>query len=692
MKKTYIILGCVGLLVAGAFAQDRLFFHLTDRMTIGAGVDQVDNIHFTTDETSAVLTLNDTTATYPVANIEKLTFGEESTTITVAYDENGVAIVNPLAFEGVNIAVDGSDVIVTNICEKPVEFVLSGTTADGQFKVYSASDFGIKLNGVNITNGDGPAINLQSPVAAAITLVDGTENILSDAAQYTAVGEESMKATLHAEGNLAFEGNGKLTVVGLKKHGICSSGDIVFNGGEYLMSNVASDGIHSGTSLVVNGGKFNISTEGDAFDGDAGTLTINGGEITVGVTGISAKGIKADGDITFAGGTTNINCSGDIEIVDGDPSYCTAVKSKAAVNISGGSLTIVNSSAGGKGISADGDINITGGTINATTSGNGAKYTDATGATDSYSAACIKSDGNITILGGDITCESKGTAGKGISADLEMVIGDETNSPNITVKTSGAKFLVSGSGMNADYANPKLVKCEGNMTINNGHLVLTGTTDGGEGLESKSTFTMNGGTVEIGTVDDCINAANHVQINGGRIYGNASNNDCIDSNGTITIAGGLVLAAGANTPEESFDCDQNTFTITGGIVVAIGGATSSPTTSVCTQCSVIWGTSSLSGKAFHVEDAAGNTIINYIMPTKSLNQTTVLFTTPDIQKSTTYTISTGGTITGTDHFHGFYFDGTYTGGTTATTFTPSSMVTNIGNSSGGPGGGRPGRP
>ena len=670
MRKSLLVIGVAASVAAVVVAQERLFVHLGDRMTLGADIEKIDNIHFADSETTAVLELADTTAQYSISNIQELTFGE-SNVVTVTYDADGVAIVNPFAFEGVHIDVTGSDVIVTNISAQPVEFRLSGTSTDGMFKVYSATDFGITLAGLTLTNGDGPAINLQSSVKATITLADGTVNTLSDGATYTAVGSEKMKGTIHAAKDLVFEGNGSLNITGLSKHGICSnSGAVTFNGGTYTLKNIASDGVHSATDLVVNGGN-----------------------ITIAATAISSKAVKADADISIAGGTLVLNCSGDVEIVANDPSYCTAIKSKAAINISGGDITITNSGKGGKGISADADINITGGTINVTTSGNGATYTNISNVTDSYSAACIKSDANINIIDGNITCLSKGTAGKAIAADLTLNIGDADHAPTITATTQGARFLVSGSGMNADYANPKVIKSEGNMTINNGHIIATGKTEGGEGLESKARLTINGGIIEVESVDDGINAASAIVVNGGQTYLNASNNDGMDSNGTITINGGLVLSCGSNTPEEGFDCDQNTFAINGGVVIGVGGATSTPTASASKQCSVVYRTSSISGKAFHVEDSAGNTIINYIMPTKSLNSCTILFTAPGITTSTTYKIMTGGTITGSNLFHGYYYDGTYTGGTQATTFTPSSKVTQIGSSSGGgPGGGRPGRP
>ena len=184
------------------------------------------------------------------------------------------------------------------------------------------------------------------------------------------------------------------------------------------------------------------------------------------------------------------------------------------------------------------------------------------------------------------------------------VFGNTTQGPSITANTSGAKISKSsvtwtnpqsiedepvivpqegpggpgGPGDNQKYANPKVIKAVGNLTVNNGTLTLTSTQDGGEALESKAVLTINGGTVKCSTVDDCINAKTSLVINGGQVYCNASNNDAIDSNGTMTITGGIVIALGALAPEEGLDCDNNAFTITGGTVVGIGSGNSTVTT------------------------------------------------------------------------------------------------------------------
>ena len=51
----------------------------------------------------------------------------------------------------------GADVIVTATAGLAgITYVLSGTTADGMFKIYSDNDFVLRLDGVQITNLNGP--------------------------------------------------------------------------------------------------------------------------------------------------------------------------------------------------------------------------------------------------------------------------------------------------------------------------------------------------------------------------------------------------------------------------------------------------------------------------------------------------------------------------------------------------------
>jgi hypothetical protein len=104
-----------------------------------------------------------------------------------------------------------------------------------------------------------------------------------------------------------------------------------------------------------------------------------------------------------------------------------------------------------------------------------------------------------------------------------------------------------------------------------------------EGIEAKSIFTVNGGTIDIQSSDDAVNAGisytnpygNAVVINGGLLNAASSGNDGIDANAIsspgITINGGVVVANGIGAPEEGFDADRYTVALNGGIAIGTGG-------------------------------------------------------------------------------------------------------------------------
>lgn len=646
-----ILLFIVGFLVAFAIqAQEVVNIYHSNQTITQLPFTTMDSISFSPDETEIRFHMNDGITSFSTSEIDSLTFEEILFPIVSIHYEDSIAIVrNPFAGNGVEVVVEGTDVTVSATIDKEVEYILTGTTHDGSFKLYGDKKFIITLNGVNLTNPHGAAINIQTGKKATVNLVDGTVNTLTDGSIYALYEEEDMKGTFFSEGQLIISGTGSLEVTGHHLHGICSD--------DYI--------------------------------------TIQSGNIYVNTSADTGKGIKCNENLTINGGNITINTTGNTVVENGDPSYCTAFKSDANVYINEGNISVTSKGKGGRGISANGDIHISGGTIQISTSGEGSTYTNASKQKDSYSAACIKADDNVVILDGIISLSSSGSAGKGLSANGTLTIGDEHHSPTLTAKTTGKKITISGSGMNGNYANPKAIKSGGDLIIYNGNIYVSTAQDGGEGIESKTILTINGGTIEAETYDDGINAKSQLIINDGRVYCNASGNDGIDSNGTITINGGLIVTSGSSAPEEGIDCDQNRFSITGGILIASGGATSNPTTNACTQRSLVYNTSSLSGKLLHIQDSSSTDILTYQVPTKSSlnNSVVMLISTPNLQASTSYTIYTAGSVSGEEEFHGYYSHATYTPGTQADSFTTTNMVTTVGKSSGGfPGGGGGGWP
>ncbi len=700
------------MLCSVAFSQDLIYVN-SGNISSGYHVSAFDSLSFNNDYTHGSVYSSGNIDLYSLGEIESITFEDNIKYVKIDYSGDKVKIVNPFASSGVKVQAIGADVIINSESSDEIEYRLSGAATDGSFKLYSSKKYILNLSGVNLTSKKGAPINIQSGKKGTVEIADGTVNSLTDSNTYQTVDGEDMKAAFFSEGQLIFTGEGTLNVTGNNRHAICSDDYIEIESGNINVLKAVTDGIHANDYITVKGGAISIISSSDGIDAGDGyykqtggtvdivstgadvkaikcdsVMSISSGSINMTISGNQSKGLKSKQGMFISGGNISATCSGGAVVTAGDPSYCTAIKSDDNITISGGTIKVTHTGIAGKGISADGDIKITLGTIDIKTTGNGSIYTNASNTTDSYSSTCIKADGTINILGGNITTNSSGSAGKGIVSTGDMILGSSTTSPVVSATTSGSKFSVGssstgggnrpggggpgGGGMNnGSYANPKAIKSNANLTVNSGKYTLKTSQDGGEGLESKKTLTINGGTIEAECYDDCLNASTSIVINDGKIYCYSTGNDGIDSNGTLTINGGIVISSGTTAPEEGFDCDNNTFKITGGILIGTGGATSNPTSSVCSQYAVKYTSSASANQVIYVNDSNGNTVLAYKIP-RTYSSMTMLFSCPDIKSGTKYTIYKGGTITGSETFHSYYSGASCSGGSSSKSFTPTT--------------------
>ena len=275
----------------------------------------------------------------------------EPDTLYVAIAYNGTTATPTGDIDKVTITQKGADITLTTDTEKFLQLTLSGTSADGSLLVYSQKAWGLVLNGLQLTNADGPAINNQCSKWLYVTLADGTENTLTDGENY-AEQTFDQKGTLFSEGQIRFAGTGALTVNGNAKNGIASDDYIIIDEGE-LSINVTSDGgrgIKVNDGLTINGGATTITTSGDCrietTDGVRDTTSAAGiksdslfvmtaGSLTITSKGDGGKGINATDSVIFRGGTLNISTTGSNDV--GKPK---GVKSDKAIVVSGGSFTV----------------------------------------------------------------------------------------------------------------------------------------------------------------------------------------------------------------------------------------------------------------------------------------------------------------------------------------------------------------
>lgn len=728
MKKTALLSIILVSIAVITMTAETLWIHKSNKISLGLPINMAENITLSEDGATVNLNLKNNAGSYSYAynDIKNVTFGNSQKIVNIVFNENDTEISNPFAFQGVSIEKNEGNITITSKSTENIVYELSGTTQNGSLTIVSDSQITLVLNNANITNTEGSAINIASAVDAIIELPENSVSSICD-------GNNGENGCLFSKGAFTFKGNGTLNVKGNTKHAIASKKAITIESGNINILSAVSDGIHTNSNLAINGGYIKTrSTNGDGIDGGEGTIEINNGIIDIDINVADTKGIKSDGDIVINGGDIQINmtadqgkafktksnmtinggtivttASGNVVVTDNDPSYCTVIKTDGDFNMSNGSIEITSSGEAGKGFSIDGNAKFSGGNVKITVSGGGATYTDVDGNIDSYSATCIKVDGKLEIVNGTFELLSTGIGGKCISTDNDAIFGDSLQGPTITAKTTGARFVeIQGTNEeNTDYANPKVIKADNNLTVYNGTFNITSTQNGGEGLESKNIMTINGGTIIINTVDDCINAKNSIIINDGKIRCVSTGNDAIDSNGTLVINGGWVIASGAQTPECGFDCDNNAnFTITGGIIVGIGGGNNKPNTANAKQ-----GVIEYSGTitTITLTDANGNHILTFTNPQESIGGgmpggmmgrpgggpggggpggggpggngggTSVLISTPDLTTGNSYSIYTEGSVTSGNTFEDLVYKGSYSAGTLSNTFTLSSIVSTV---------------
>ena len=286
--------------------------------------------------------------------------------------------------------------------------------------------------------------------------------------------------------------------------------------------------------------------------------------------------------------------------------------------------------------------------------------------TDDAEANSNIGEGYIVINGGSITST---TVSKGISAkwdiDEDAVSSDTTDDPYPFVLITGGKISIKTTGTPQDESSSYYT-----FTDADGESVSEKTKLSPEGIEGKQALFITGGIIELNTTDDCLNVSREtsgykgkVEIYGGNIFAYSSNNDAIDSNGTLKLAGGILVALTSTTPECAFDCDSNTFAVTGGLLVGIGTNNySAPTSSACSQSTIV-----LSGNyfgsgntTFALEDSSSNPVFAYTIPsvfgTSTNSNYIMILSSPKIQTGTSYKAVSEVSGSGGRTFHNLYVE------------------------------------
>lgn len=473
---------------------------------------------------------------------------------------------------GVTVTIAGNDVTVDHDSTEGINYVVTGTTTDGSLIINGKTNFGLTLNGVNITSASKTALDIECSGNAYLYATGS--NKLNDGTT------EDHKGAIFAKGKLLISGDGSLEVYGNYKNGIHGKNSIVIEKGVNLyVKSTENNGIKSGGDMFINGGIINVEVSADggkAINGDA-NVTINGGRTTVIATGNGTWEV----DETLSTG--------------GDTKAAAGIGSDGNFYMNGGELYAKATGSGGKGVKADYEGYITGGKIRIITEG-GLYYSNGTTENHNYT-------GNTDNLASAYTSSPKGMK-MGGKDENEVAYGGP-------LVISGGDIMIRTSGNNA------------------------------EGMESKGTLEISGGSVLVYAHDDAINSTGDMTISGGTVVAVGTNNDAIDANGNMYLKGGTIIACGANGAEAGIDInEQKKLYITGGYLFAIGGHVDGNLGS--TTQGIITASGSVSANSTVSVSNSSKTLYTFTMPPVSYSgNNTIIITMPELTSGSSYTLTSG---------------------------------------------------
>lgn len=441
-------------------------------------------------------------------------------------------------------------------------YTINGTslsiTSDGTYRITGSCSEGTVEVGKGLTNVTLILDNLTlSSANTAPIIVKKSSSVLMKLVGTTTVtnNEEASKETtdpdnfegaaikVNSNSNLTIFGDGTLNAVGNAKNAIKGGAEstLTVDGGT-IKATAVNNGIGFDGSIVINAGNFDVASGNDGIKSEpdagdtasAGTVTINGGSFTINAQG---DGIVAAEKLTINNGTF------DIKTLDG---YKSSGFNKDTMSC--------------KGLKASGNNNnetaptnqliINGGTFNLNTA-------DDAVHSDAY---CDITGGTFKIYTGD----------DGVHADSTLTLGTENGyerDPEIYIYSSyeglegavvnaySGKFYVVASDDGINSAGGSSNGTQGQQGNDQfrpgGNRPGQGGFNPGGQSQSTGAYALNiyGGSFYVDCEGDGLDANGALNLLGGDItvlsMRGGGDNSPIDSDGTVTINGATIFAAGS---------------------------------------------------------------------------------------------------------------------------------------------------
>jgi len=445
-----------------------------------------------------------------------------------------------------------------------------------------------------------------------VTLAQGTENVLSAGESFVPMDENNIDGAIFSKEDLTINGSGELRLASPAGHGIVSKDDLTLAGGSITVE-CAGHGLAgkdsvavADTTLSVTSGKDGIHGENEE-DAALGNVLIESGSLV----------IDAQGDGISAGGRIQI-LDGSIQILAG-----------------GGSANAeAHTSENWGGFAGMGGPGAMGGPGNTGWGGTSIEDTIE----DSTSMKGIKAAGELQILGGSFDMDS---ADDGVHSNSDLTVnggtfhiasGDDGFHADQTLTFAGGAVEITESYEGLEGLH---------IRISAGEIILTSADDGlnAAGGADQSGFGGHRGGDMFGGMGMGGNSNGSVVISGGTVDITASG-DGIDANGYLEITGGFVTVCGPTQGDTATLDYDTTATISGGTFIGTGASGMAQTFSESPQGVIavsIRGTME-AGTRITLTDGEGNQLFSCA---PKLSFSVVIFSSPDIVKGNTYTITAG---------------------------------------------------
>ncbi|WP_130859619.1 carbohydrate-binding domain-containing protein [Gracilibacillus phocaeensis] len=588
----------------------------------------------------------------------------------------------------VDIADDESSVVVNgNTIEIHTSgtYVLEGQASDKNV-VVDAEDSGtvrLILNGTSLQSTTTAPIFVKQAEETIISLEDGTDNKLVDAANYQLADDtDEPKATLYSKDDLIINGTGKLVVEGNYNDGITGKDELKVTEATVDITAV-DDGIVGRDLFSMSDATITITAGGDGVkssndeEADKANIVLQSGQLTIDADG---DGIASENTVTVLDGDYQITSGGgspeEIEVteefgsgMEGEP------PGEFSTDENNGNTLPTLPEQGERPSFDEGEVPTDRSEMAPPNQGEGERaesadtavrpddqldnQTDEETTDDQPSTKGIKAVNKLMIAGGSLQIDAMDDA---LHSDKEMVITDG----NISLQT----------GDDAIHADQTIMISNGDIQIDKSL----------EGIEAAD-IVISGGNIHVVAADDGVNISGNgssavsetnqeetnetttgqLLIEDGYLYINADG-DGLDSNTSVEMTGGTVLVYGPTTNQNgALDYDQS-FTITGGTLLAAGSSGMAQGVSdTSTQNSVMmtFPEQQDADTMVYVTDSEGN-LMTAVSPEKAFQS--ILISSPELQQDEQYILYTGGQWK-TETTDGYAGAGSVENGSEVVTFT-----------------------